>query len=151
MNKLIVIAILLLTFSCNRKNKFEREEYLFKYLTEVQTVNLKQNNNYMVFIINNNTCNCTGDPGVIISSNFSKNNKLKYIIVGKNDTTLISNLKLKIKKIEILIDKDNELALYGLGNATNYLFEVNNNEIVYWNYMSNTTVKEIAEKYLQNK
>lgn len=145
MNNYIIILVLLL-FSCKSKNDFDRSEYLFRYLKEVQNISLNDKKT-LVFIVGNNTCNCTGNSNEIIEDVFMKDYLPKVIILGSVDTILISNLSKKIPNEKIVIDKENKLADYGLTNATNYIFEIENQKIVYWNYLNNETKKSLSEKY----
>lgn len=143
---LFVAIILLLTFSCKLKNKFDREEYVFRYLREVAKVDISKKNDFILFVVNNNVCSCSGDLNEIITMNFLQNTRTKYLVVGKNDS-ISENLKSKLKNVTVFVDENENLSKYGLNNATHYLFDFKNKEIVYWNTINNATAKEIKEKY----
>lgn len=145
MSKYLLLFLVFIT-SCNHQNNFEREDYLFRYLKEVQHLNI-DNTNQLVFIINNKTCNCTGNPNEIIGDNFTRNNLRKLIIMGKSDVQLIDSLSKKITNHKILFDTENKLSDYGLTSSVNFIFEIIDKKIIYWNYMDNESKVEIAKRY----
>jgi len=145
MSKYLLLFLVFIT-SCNHQNNFDREDYLFRYLKEVQHLNI-DNTNQLVFIINNKTCNCTGNPNEIIGDNFTRNNLRKLIIMGKSDVQLIDSLSKKITNQKILFDTENKLSDYGLTSSVNFIFEIIDKKIIYWNYMDNESKVEIAKRY----
>lgn len=146
---LILFLITITTISCNNntQNNFDREEYVFRYLKEVANINTNNQNEFILFIINNNVCSCSGDVNEIIGTNFSYNNQPKYLIAGKYDSSVIDSLKLKLSNLSVLIDKDENLSKYGINNATHYLFDIKDNKIIYWCPISNATKDRIKKKY----
>ncbi|MBP6049953.1 MAG: hypothetical protein KA526_10740, partial [Chitinophagales bacterium] len=60
-------------------------------MTKVHGIDLS-NDNQLVFLLSNKTCNCTGEPQVIIPKYFSKNNLHKIILIEKRDSILVSSL-----------------------------------------------------------
>jgi hypothetical protein len=147
---LVSFYCLLLLSGCNNNqksaNKFDREEYLFRYLKEVINVNTDKKMN-LIFIISNKACNCSGNLNTILKESFTKDNHKKIFIIAKEDSTLHNTIKNNISNYQLFIDKDEKLSSYGLNNATHYLFEIKNNKIVYWNEISNATKEELSKKY----
>ena len=88
----ILLFLILVCIQCNRCiEKFDREVELKDYMTKVHGIDLS-NDNQLVFLLSNKTCNCTGEPQVIIPKYFSKNNLHKIILIEKRDSILVRSL-----------------------------------------------------------
>ena len=143
----IYIGLSLFLFSCLSHAKFEKTEELFSYIKEIQHINLKDDKQYLV-IIANKSCNCVGDPLLLVPKFFRNDTLLKTIIIEKKDT-LLYNIFTKIKNTNIYFDSIPSLFEYGLSNSTDYVFELENQKIVYWNYLSNNTDSVLSLRYLK--
>jgi hypothetical protein len=136
----------LLFFQCNKNiEKFDRELELKDYLSNVHGIDLTDDNQ-LVFMLSNKTCNCTGEPKEIIPNNFSKNNLHKIILIEKRDSVLVNALS-KLSNTKIYFDTLSQMAEFGLSNSTDFVFEYKNNEIIYWSYLSSKTDSTIGVRY----
>lgn len=147
MRSFIIICTVFAIVSCNESTKFERSKELFSYLEEVQHFTLDNQKQYL-FILSNKSCNCSGDPMELIPKYFKQNKLPKIVIIEKKDSTFYNTLT-KLNNTKVYFDSLPSLYEYGLSNATNYLFEIKDKKIVYWNYLSNKTDSVLSLRYLK--
>lgn len=142
----IILLLIFISVQCNNNiEKFDRELELKDYLSNVHGIDLSDDNQ-LVFLLSNKTCNCTGEPKEIIPKNFSKNNLHKIILIEKRDSVLVSELS-KLSNTKIYFDTLSQMAEYGLSNSTDFVFEYKNNDMIYWSYLSSKTDSIIGVRY----
>lgn len=141
---LYVFSVIMLD-SCTNQEPFDREQELFSYIKDVQGIQLSDSNQ-LIFLISNKACNCTGDPKEIIPNNFSTNKLRKTILMERKDTSLINALN-KLSNTKIYLDTLSQMAAFGLSNSTDFIFEIKDKKIGYWNYMSIKTDSIIGSRY----
>lgn len=140
-----VIFALVFILSCKSTPSFDRENDLFAYMKDVFNIHLSKKHQ-LCFLLSNKVCNCSGDPTELIPKHFANNTLDKIILLEKKDTNLINVLS-KINHTKIYIDTMRKMEEYGLSNSTDFIFELENKKIVYWNNFSRHTDSIIGVRY----
>lgn len=147
--KLFFSSLFIFLVACNTQDKFEREDYLFRYLNEVVKAPIN-NDNQLIFLINNKACNCSGNWADIVHEVFAHSKQPKLIIMQQNDTSIINAINQHLENYKIIKDTAELLNTYGLGNATHYVFEIEKNKIKHWSIVSNETIEAMKIKFKNN-
>ncbi len=141
-----ILSLILNLFQCkNNKEEFDREIELKDYIKNVHKVTLS-NERQFIFLLSNKFCNCTGDPKEIIPNIFANDSTNKIILLEKLDSNLLNSLS-KLTNTNIYVDTLSQLASYGLSNSIDFIFEIKNKKIVYWNYLDTKTDSTIGVRY----
>lgn len=147
-NKHLYIALILLFLGgCASQKHFDREKELRAYLADIQHLDTHEPGISYVFILNNSLCGtCVDETLAFIRGSFSERAEKKIILTGRKSVQM-EKLFADMKNTVVLPDKENKLAKYGLAYTTDYMFELKNGKIEYWNYLGPNTLLKLEKKY----
>ena len=136
----IFLLLTLLGTKCNQG--YERAEYLYKYMDEIQAVDL-QKADYLL-IHQTAFCNSCTEELIDFIDNMVRNSSATfYVLLSDARKDYIDRYK-DLENTTILIDKDFAMERYGLAISYDMFFSFNNGKISDWSYIKDEHIEKLG-------
>ena len=143
--KILLIFGVIFLLGCKSSKKFEREVELRNYLQKNHEQSL---DNYTgnIFILQAGFCGaCTESVIGFIDRHFSKQVEQKIFILKEKRERFEEMFNSYINS-KVFVDKDFQMAKYGLVFTTDIFLNLKNGEIEYWSFINSETINKLERR-----
>lgn len=155
--KLQVIKLLILCTSClamqacsrSQNKKFEREDYLFRYLKDIHGLNFEATDTslYSIVLLQGNICVLCNDEANALLEKLYKSNiyKSAWLFAQKEDEQLRARYG-NYPRLELLVDSSQAWMRYGMHQARHLFFLVRAGRIEFWSDFKDDKAAKLEKK-----
>ncbi|GIV44845.1 MAG: hypothetical protein KatS3mg035_1968 [Bacteroidia bacterium] len=142
----IILIFYLIINGCTENDKqsfikFYRSEELYKVM-ELYSIDA---NHYYMIIIQDGMCNsCSIENIIELEKIISSCKEKDFIFINNEKYTLLSEFISSKKNTTLIKDSLNFVKQYGLRLSKDLIFEIKDNKIVYWNYVTEDNLPSIS-------
>ena len=143
---IVFVALLFLT-SCDNK-KFEREEYLSRYVDEKLKNDVPVTGEYNLIILQTLFCGACSDEVLdAINTSFSNDTLTPNIVVMQPSRKKIKEKLINLRHITYILDNENNIGRYGLNYPHDIYFRMSGTQIKHWMFIDEDALNKFNKAH----